>query len=91
VGLRSQWRSFDRAGERRFETLTGPQKEVLVGVCWPFSVNNDQMAEGIRLAEEEINAGGLSGGIPIRLILRDDRFDSEEANTIATDFAEIRT
>lgn len=88
LAFRSQWRSFDRAGERRFETLNGSPKEIVVGVCWPFSVNHDGMAEGIQLAHEEINAGGLAGGIPIRLVLRDDRFDWEQAKSIAVEFAE---
>jgi branched-chain amino acid transport system substrate-binding protein len=86
--LAPQWRSFDRMGERRFEALSHPPKEVLVGVCWPFSVNQDGMADGLRLAREEINAGGLAGGLPVRLIVRDDAFDSEKGKSIAAEFAE---
>ena len=65
-------------GERRFQALSRPPKEILVGVCWPFSVNQDGMADGLQLARDEINAGGLAGGIPVRLILRDDGFDWEQ-------------
>ena len=53
--LSPQWRSFERMGERRFQALSRPPKEILVGVCWPFSVNQDGMADGLQLALEEIN------------------------------------
>jgi branched-chain amino acid transport system substrate-binding protein len=86
--LRPQWRSFERMGERRFQALSLPSKEILVGVCWPFSVNRDGMADGLQLAREEINAGGLTGGSPIRLVLRDDRFDWERAKRIAIEFSD---
>jgi branched-chain amino acid transport system substrate-binding protein len=82
-----QWQSFDRMGERRFRALSRPPKEILVGVCWPFSVNQDGMADGLQLALEEINAGGLAHGIPIRLILRDDGFDWEKNKRIAIEFS----
>jgi branched-chain amino acid transport system substrate-binding protein len=39
--LPPQWRSFERMGERRFKALNRPPKEIMVGVCWPFSVNRD--------------------------------------------------
>jgi branched-chain amino acid transport system substrate-binding protein len=86
--LSFQWRSFDRMGERRFQALSRPPKEVLVGVCWPFSVNQDGMADGLGLARDEINAGGLAGGLPVRLILRDDEFDWVKIKNIAIEFSE---
>jgi len=85
--LSPQWHSFERMGERRFRALNHRPKEILVGVCWPFSTNQDGMADGLELAQEEINAGGLAGGIPVRLDLRDDYFDWEKAKRIAIDFA----
>jgi branched-chain amino acid transport system substrate-binding protein len=85
--MRAQWRSYDRMGERRFAALAHPRSELLVGVCWPFSVNQDGMADGLQLAEEEINAGGLAGR-PVRLVLRDDAFDWEKGKRIATEFAD---
>jgi branched-chain amino acid transport system substrate-binding protein len=85
--LMPQWRSFDRMGERRFEALRHQPKEILVGVCWPFSVNQDGMADGLQLALEEINAGGLAGA-PIRLILRDDAFNWEKVKSIAIEFSD---
>jgi branched-chain amino acid transport system substrate-binding protein len=86
--LPPQWRSFERMGERRFEALSRPSKEILVGVCWPFSVNRDGMADGLQLAREEINAGGLAGGIPVSLVLRDDGFNWEKAKRIALEFCD---
>jgi branched-chain amino acid transport system substrate-binding protein len=85
--LSSQWRSFDEMGARRFRVLSGPQKEILVGVCWPFAVNKDGMGDGLQLALDEINAGGLAGGIPFRLVRRDDGFDWERAKRIAVEFS----
>jgi branched-chain amino acid transport system substrate-binding protein len=84
--LAPQWRSVDRMGERRLQALSQLPKELLVGVCWPFSVNHDGMADGLQLALEEINAGGLAG-VPVRLVLRDDAFDWETGKDIALEFA----
>jgi branched-chain amino acid transport system substrate-binding protein len=86
--LAPQWRSIDRMGERRLQALSRLPKELLVGVCWPFSVNHDGMADGLRLAQEEINASGLAG-VPVRLVMRDDAFDWEKGKDIALEFAAI--
>ena len=85
--LLPQWQSFDRMGERRFKALSHMPKEILVGVCWPFALNQDEMADGLRLAQEEINAGGLAGGVPMRLVMRDDGLDWEKAKNIDIEFA----
>jgi branched-chain amino acid transport system substrate-binding protein len=45
------------------------------------------MADGLQLALDEINQGGLAGRIPLRLILRDDELDWEKAKKIAIDFS----
>ena len=74
-------------GERRFDALSRPAKEVVVGVCWPFSVNQDGMADGLQLALDEINTGNLAGGYTIRLVMRDDAFDWQKAKRIAVEFA----
>jgi branched-chain amino acid transport system substrate-binding protein len=86
-GLPPQLQSFEQMGERRFRTLSGPQKEILVGVCWPFSANQDGMGDGLQLALDEINAGGLAGGVPIRLLLRDDELNWDNAKRIAIEFS----
>ncbi len=86
--LSPQWRSFERMGERRFQTLSRPEKEVLVGVCWPFAMNQDGMADGVQLALDEINFHHLAGAYTIRLILRDDNFDWQKAKRIAIEFSD---
>ena len=80
-------RSFDQMGKRRFDALSRPAKEVVVGVCWPFSVNQDGMADGLQLALEEINTRNLAGGYTIRLVMRDDAFDKQKERRIAMEFA----
>lgn len=85
--LSPQWHSYDRMGERRFQALEHMPKEILVGVCWPFAVNQDEMADGLQLAQEEINAGRLTGGAPLRLVMRDDGLDWEKAKKIDTEFS----
>ena len=85
--LAPQWRSYTGMGERRFQALEGKPKEILVGVCWPFSVNQDGMADGLRLAQEEISRRNLAGDVRFRLMMRDDHLDWEEAKRIAVDFA----
>ena len=82
-----QWRSFDRMGEQRFKVLARPREDIVVGVCWPFSVNQDGMADGLQLALEEINGGNLAGRT-MRLVVRDDAFDFEKGKQIAIEFAE---
>jgi branched-chain amino acid transport system substrate-binding protein len=86
--LSPQWRSFDRMGARRFQALNHLPKEILVGVCWPFATNRDGMADGLQLARDEINAGGLARGIPVRLVMRDDNFDWQTAKRIAIEFSD---
>lgn len=86
--LAPQWRSFDAMGERRFQALAHMPKEIVVGICWPFSINQDGMGDGLQLALEEINAHKIAGGIPMRLVLRDDRDDWDRAKRIAIEFSE---
>jgi branched-chain amino acid transport system substrate-binding protein len=83
-----QFRSLTRMGERRFAALERRPSEFLVGVSWPFSVRRDGMEDGLRLAQDEINAGRLTGGPPIRLVMRDDRDDWSVARKIAMEFAD---
>jgi branched-chain amino acid transport system substrate-binding protein len=82
-----QVESFEHEGIRRFAALERPAKEVVVGVCWPFSANQDGMAEGLQLARDEINTGNLAGGHTLRLVMRDDAFDWQKGKRIALDFA----
>jgi branched-chain amino acid transport system substrate-binding protein len=82
-----QWDSVESKGKRRFDVLSHPAMEIVVGVCWPFSVNQDGMADGLQLAQDEINSQNLAGGYTIRLIIRDDAFDWQKAKNIAMEFA----
>jgi branched-chain amino acid transport system substrate-binding protein len=82
-----QFRSLEHMGENRFNALTRPSKEIVVGVCWPFSVNQDGMAEGLQLALDEINTNNLANGHTIRLVVRDDAFDWQKGKKIAVEFA----
>ncbi|MBZ4218932.1 MAG: ABC transporter substrate-binding protein [Chlorobium sp.] len=84
----TQFNSYERKGIRRFEVLNNPSKEVVVGVCWPFSVNQDGMADGLQLALDEINSKNLAGGYTIRLIIRDDAFNRVKQKLIAREFAD---
>lgn len=86
--LEPQWRSYDQMGERRFEALSRPSKEMLVGVVWPSSVNQDGMVDGLQLAREEINAQDLDGGWSVRLVLRDPGLNWDEAKRVAIDFSD---
>ena len=86
--LRPQWQSYDAMGERRYRALSRLPDEILVGVCWPFEANRDGLGDGLRLALEEINSLRLTGGPPIRLLIRDDNFDWERAKGIAVEFSQ---
>ncbi len=83
----SQFGSYEQKGKRRFAVLSKPSDEVLIGVCWPFSVNQDGMADGIHLALDEINSRKLAGPYTLRLIERDDAFDMKRHKSIAKEFA----
>jgi branched-chain amino acid transport system substrate-binding protein len=86
--LGPQFRSLNRMGERRFAALERPRAELLVGVSWPISVRQDGMEDGLRLAQDEINAGRLTGGPTIRLVIRDDHDNWSVARNIALEFAD---
>jgi len=83
----SQFLSYASKGERRFDVLNRPSKEIVVGVCWPSSANEDGMVQGLQLALDEINSRNMAGGYQIRLVIRDDAFDSEKSKRIAFEFA----
>lgn len=88
VALLPQFRSFEDMGVRRFATLAQPGKEVVVGVCWPFSINQDGMANGLQMALDEINAKSAAAGYTIRLVTRDHSYDPENVRSIAAEFAD---
>jgi branched-chain amino acid transport system substrate-binding protein len=82
-----QWRSFHQMGVERFKALSQPSKELLVGVCWPFSTNQDGMKNGLLLAQEEINSRGLANGLRVVLDMQDTYADWEHTKQIAVGFS----
>lgn len=86
--LSPQWRSFERMGARRFQVLSAAPTELLVGVVWPTTLNQDGMVQGVQLARDEINRAGLANGLPVRLVVRDPEGDWERGKHIAAEFAD---
>jgi branched-chain amino acid transport system substrate-binding protein len=82
----TQWASLYRYGELRSWMAGGSPQEILVGASWPFAQNQDGMAEGLLLAQEEFNARGVRGR-RFRLVVRDDDLDRETSRNISIDFA----
>ena len=83
----SQFISYDNKGIWRFNVLNQPSEEVVVGICWPFAVNQDGMKNGLQLALDDINTNKLAGAYKLRLVIRDDGFDPEKQTNIAKEFA----
>jgi len=83
----TQFGSYEDKGKRRFKVLNQPSDEVIIGICWPFSVNRDGMADGLHLALDEINSRRLAGRYTLRLVERDDKFDGNNHKNIAKEFA----
>ncbi len=88
LAISTQFISYEEKGIYRFKVLNFPSNEVVVGVCWPFAVNHDGMADGLELALDEINSRKLAGAYTIRLIKRDDGFDSGKQTSIAKEFSD---
>lgn len=84
----TQLGSYEDKAKRRFKVLNEPSDEVIIGVCWPFSVNRDGMADGLNLALDEINSLRLAGPYTLRLVERDDEFDSKKHKKIAKEFSD---
>lgn len=79
-----------------FLLLTGctpleEQKEIVIGVAWPFETNNNLFNEGIDLAVQEINSSGGINGQKIKLLKADDGSELEKGLGIAQSFAENKT
>jgi len=85
--LSPQWRSFERMENGDSRLSAGPPKEILVGVCWPFSVNQDGMADGLELARGRNQCRRPGPWHPGSPRLRDDAFDPEKAKRIAIEFS----
>lgn len=69
-------------------TQTEVPKEIVIGVAWPFSTNNDLFNEGIELAVKEINDNGGVKGRELRLQKEDDGAELERGLRIAQSFVD---
>lgn len=87
VVLSPQWRSPDKMGEHRFAYLEKHRAELVVGISWPISAQQDGMIDGLMLARDQINARKVPGIPPIRLVIRDDKNDWQTARNVALEFA----
>jgi branched-chain amino acid transport system substrate-binding protein len=77
------------AARRRAERLAAPQAELLVAVAWPLNSSKAAMVDGVRLAQEEINAaGGVLGGRKIRLLVKDDASSLSTGRQVAQEIAD---
>jgi len=72
-------------------TMYSNRKEgdIVIGVAWPFSVENDLFKEGVELAADEINTRGGINGRKVRLIEKDDEETVTGGMTVAQSFTEV--
>ncbi|GBF35766.1 branched-chain amino acid ABC transporter amino acid-binding protein [Desulfocucumis palustris] len=63
------------------------KRDILIGVAWPFSVENDLFKEGVELAAAEINAAGGINGRQVRLLEKDDQETVTGGMNVAQSFA----
>jgi branched-chain amino acid transport system substrate-binding protein len=63
--------------------------DILIGVAWPFAVQNDLFKEGVELAAGEINARGGINGHRVRLIEKDDEQTVTGGMTVAQSFTGV--
>jgi len=82
-----QWQSPEKMGEHRFAYLEKHRDELVVGISWPISQEQDGMVNGLELARDELNAHRVPGRPPIRLVIRDDKNDWKTARSIVLEFA----
>lgn len=79
-----QGKSLDKYATNREQHTENELPDLIVGVSWPFKMEQDNFAQGLELAKEEIES---NSGPQIKLILRDDRNDWETSRKIALEFA----
>jgi branched-chain amino acid transport system substrate-binding protein len=87
--LSPQWMSPEKMGAHRFAYLEKHRDELVVGVSWPISEEQDGMVNGLELARDELNARNVPGRPPIRLVIRDDKNNWKTARNIALEFANM--
>lgn len=65
-------------------------KEIVIGVAWPFELKDNLFDEGIDLALKEINSSGGINGRELRLVKKDDKSEVASGMAIAQSFAESK-
>ncbi|SFG13126.1 amino acid/amide ABC transporter substrate-binding protein, HAAT family [Desulfotomaculum arcticum] len=65
------------------------QVDIVIGVAWPFSVEDDLFKEGVELAAEQINARGGVNGHKVRLIEKDDQETITGGMNVAQSFTKV--
>lgn len=66
-------------------------QEIVIGVVWPFSTNNNLFNEGIDLAVKIINADGGINGKKLKLLKEQDDSEVVKGISIAESFAENKS
>ncbi|MFZ5643679.1 MAG: ABC transporter substrate-binding protein [Bacillota bacterium] len=69
--------------------VTKKEEDIVIGVAWPFSVQNALFIEGVELAAEEINARGGINGRKVRLIKKDDEETLTGGMIVAQSFTKV--
>lgn len=65
------------------------EEDIVIGVAWPFSAQNDLFKEGVELAADEINTRGGINGRKVRLIEKDDQETVTGGMTVAQSFTKV--
>lgn len=76
----------DVAAERAERARQGTG-DVVIGVAWPFATAKGTLAEGIALAQEEVNAAGGVLGRKLVVVKEDDALSVTKGIAIAHEFA----
>lgn len=72
-------------------TQVNTSEEILIGVAWPFTSQDDLFDEGLELALQEINDQGGVQGRKLNLLKADDQGELEKGMAIAQEFADNKS
>ena len=81
---RHRWLNLDGMGERRAQRVSNAGDEILVGISWPFDDAHQGLADGLRLAMDDINAAGER---QITLVMRNETDQWSDTQRIAREFS----
>jgi branched-chain amino acid transport system substrate-binding protein len=75
--------------QQRAARMAAAHGDVLVAVAWPLQSSKATLVNGIQLAVDEINhAGGVLGGRPLRILLKDDSASLSTGRLVAQQIAD---